>query len=440
MTKKSALSCVDHPIIPFITVCLLLFLTVFLLTAFTPMVSDDYPYSFNWADWTRIESLSDIIESMAVHRIRTNGRVFAHSLVQLFLFMPRIIFSLINAANGLLLCILCHRLTPCERWQDNVAIHLFGIFFVSCFTVALGENYFWLDGSINYSWGIGFSMLFLMPFFLDYLSIPYEDGRVCNALRCLLAVWVGGYAESLSPVVLAMAGILWIMNWIRNSRCNWRFLLWLIFGVLGYCFLMSAPATASRSNSLSFAALGYNIREVFRIAHDDLLWCYLIYAVLLSLAIWFHAEREKLVLSLIIFIGSLISLASYTFAAYIEPRHLCFPVFFMMLASVLLLSSLCKKGKAVFSRLLLACLCVLFLLQFPVGVLDVAVSYHKQQIRLQQIELALTSGETSITLENYYPYTKYAIRFEMNKTRPDFGPNVNIADYYGLKEVYGVDP
>lgn len=440
MTKKSVLSNASHYITPFASVCLLLFLTLFLLTAFTPMVSDDYPYSFNWADWTRIQSLSDIIESMKVHRIRTNGRVFAHSLVQLFLFLPRIIYSFLNAANGLMLCVLCRKIAPCERWQDNVVVHLFGIFFVACFTVALGENYFWLDGSINYSWGIGFSMLFLMPFLLDYLNIPLRERKVYNVMRCLLAVWVGGYAESLSPVILTIAGVLWLLNWIRTKRCNWRFLLWIVCGAMGYCFLMSAPATASRSNSLSFAALGYNIREVFRIAHDDLLWCYLIYAVLFTLAIWFQAERKELVLSLIIFIGGLTSLVSYVFAAYIEPRHLCFPVFFTMLANVLLLSSLCKIKQAVFSRILLACLSVLFLLQFPVGVLDVAVSYHKQQVRLAQIQQALDAGVKSVTLENYYPYTKYGIRFEMNKNRPEFGPNVNIADYYGLEEVYGVDP
>ena len=439
MFKKTVLE-INRQKLSIVLVYLFLFLTLFLLTAFTPMVSDDYPYSFNWTDWTRIESLSDIVESMAAHRIRTNGRVFAHGLVQLFLLLPRIIYSILNAANGLMLCILCSKLTACDNWLDNTSIQLCGIFFVACFTTALGENYLWLDGSINYAWGVGFSLLFLMPFLLDYLNIPVRNGVILAILRCLLAVWVGGYAESSSLVVLTIAGILWLLNWIRNKKCNYLFLLWLICGAAGYVFLMTAPATASRANSLSFAALGYNIREVFRIAHDDLLWCYLIYAVLLTLAFWFHCEKKEIVLSLIMFFGGLASLASYIFAAYIEPRHLCFPVFFTMLATVLLLTSLCRTKKAIISRLLLACLSVLFLLQFPVGVLDVAVSYHKQQVRLAQIQQALDAGEKSVILENYYPYTKYGIRFEMNKNRSEFGPNVNIADYYGIEEVYGMDP
>ena len=404
------------------------------------MVGDDYPYSFNWADWTRIESLPEIIESMTVHRITTNGRVFAHSLVQLFLLLPRIIYCFLNAANGVLLCNLCNELISCERQQDRVSVLLFGLFFTACFTTAIGEDYLWLDGSINYFWGIGFSMLFLHPFFLDFLGKHKKESTCILVLRCLLAIWVGGYAESMSMIVLSISTLLWLHNWKRNRHCNIVYFLWILCGIAGYYFLMSAPATAGRANSLSFAALGYNIREVFRIAHDDLLWAYLVFAVFLTLAIWFRTNRTTIILAMIVFLGGLAALMSYIFAAYIEPRHLCLPVFFTMLACVLLLSELCRIKKPLFSHLALACFSVLFLLQFPVGVLDVAVSYHKQQVRLEQIRQALAAGETSVVLENYYPYTKYGVRFEMSKTHPEFGPNVNIADYYGIAEVYGFDP
>ena len=85
-------------------------------------------------------------------------------------------------------------------------------------------------------------------------------------------------------------------------------------------------------------------------------------------------------------------------------------------------------------------LSVLFLLRFPVGVLDVAVSWHKQELREAQITEALTAGESIVTLENYFPYTSYGLAFELNSTDSSVGPNVNVADYYGLDEVYGIDP
>ena len=437
MPKRCLSKREDYPVL---VVYFLVFFTLLVLTVLTPMVSDDYPYSFSWVDWTRLRSVSQIIPSMAVHRVQHNGRVFAHGLVQLFLLWPRAIYCILNACSGLLLCICTRRLIALPRQRDVAVILLFGAFFICCFTTAFGEDYLWLYGSLNYSWCITFSLLFVLPFFLDYLEIPVKTGRLQIILHLLLAFWAGAYSESTSLVFLCLAGLLWLLQWKKNGKPDSVRLLWLIGGILGYVFLMSAPSTSDLAGSFTFAVLGYNFRTVFAMAQSDLVWPYLIFAVLLSLAVFFRADRKTIWLSALVFSGGLACLASYLFAAYLEPRHLCSPVFFTMLACTLLLSALCQCGREVYSRVGIACMAVLFLLQFPVGVLDVAVSWHKQQIRLQQIQEALDAGETTVTLENYYPYTGYAVRFIMNTKDPSYGPNINMADYYGLEAVYGVDP
>ena len=73
------------------------------------------------------------------------------------------------------------------------------------------------------------------------------------------------------------------------------------------------------------------------------------------------------------------------------------------------------------------------------GVLDVAISFHKQQLREQQIDTALAAGQRSVVLENYDPYTAYAVPFELNPIDPSVGPNINVADYYGLDAVLGAE-
>ena len=70
--------------------------------------------------------------------------------------------------------------------------------------------------------------------------------------------------------------------------------------------------------------------------------------------------------------------------------------------------------------------------------LDVAVSYHKQQSREQQIVQVLEAGEKSAVLENYYPYTSYGVVFKIDSEKPE--ANINVSDYYGLDAVLGVDP
>ena len=425
---------------PFLLLCVLVFLVVLGLTALSPMVSDDFAYCFSFADRTRIRHVGQIIPSMAEHRNVTNGRVIVHGLVQLLLLLPRPVYCALNALNAVLLCVLIRRMIALPSRKQEMVILLFGICFFCCFLPAFGENVLWLDGSLNYFWGLSCSLLFLFPFLMDYLALPHHESVFLSVMRIFLAFVFGTWSENASLVFLFLAVCLYLLQWIKTRQFRLFPLFWIVAAMAGYVFLMTAPATAGRAGAPSISVIGYNFRVIFDAARNDLLWPLLIWAVLFALAVSCRVERRLLIASALLFVGALLAHLSYTFAAYFVPRHLCTTVFLLMLAAVLLLAGLCRVDRPVFSCVALACLSVLFLLQFPVGVLDVAVSYHKQQLREQQIDTALAAGQRSVVLENYYPYTAYAVPFELNPTEPSVGPNINIADYYGLDEVLGTEP
>ena len=424
---------------PFLLLCILVFLVVLVLTALTPMVSDDFAYCFSFADWTRIRHVGQIIPSMAEHRNVTNGRVIVHGLVQLLLLLPRPVYCALNALNAVLLCVLIRRMIAHPSRKQEMVILLFGICFFCCFLPAFGENVLWLDGSLNYFWGLSCSLLFLFPFLMDYLALPHHESVFLSVMRIFLAFVFGTWSENASLVFLFLAVCLYLLQWIKTRQFRLFPLFWIVAAMAGYVFLMTAPATAGRAGAPSITVIGYNFRVIFDAARNDLLWPLLIWAVLFALAVSCHVEKRLLIVSALLFVGALLAHLSYTFAAYFVPRHLCTTVFLLMLAAVLLLAGLCRVDRPVFSCVALACLSVLFLLQFPVGVLDVAVSYHKQQLREQQIDTALAAGQRSVVLENYYPYTAYAVLFELSLSDPSVGPNINIADYYGLDSVLGLD-
>ena len=424
---------------PFLLLCVLVFLVVLGLTALTPMVSDDFAYCFSFADWTRIRHVGQIIPSMAEHRNVTNGRVIVHGLVQLLLLLPRPVYCALNALNAVLLCVLIRRMIALPSRKQEMVILLFGICFFCCFLPAFGENVLWLDGSLNYFWGLSCSLLFLFPFLMDYLALPHHESVFLSVMRIFLAFVFGTWSENASLVFLFLAVCLYLLQWIKTRQFRLFPLFWIVAAMAGYVFLMTAPATAGRAGAPSISVIGYNFRVIFDAARNDLLWPLLIWAVLFALAVSCHVEKRLLIVSALLFVGALLAHLSYTFAAYFVPRHLCTTVFLLMLAAVLLLAGLCRRDRPVFSCVALACLSVLFLLQFPVGVLDVAVSYHKQQLREQQIDTALAAGQRSVVLENYYPYTAYAVLFELSLSDPSVGPNINIADYYGLDSVLGLD-
>ena len=424
---------------PFLLLCVLVFLVVLGLTALTPMVSDDFAYCFSFADWTRIRHVGQIIPSMAEHRNVTNGRVIVHGLVQLLLLLPRPVYCALNALNAVLLCVLIRRMIALPSRKQEMVILLFGICFFCCFLPAFGENVLWLDGSLNYFWGLSCSLLFLFPFLMDYLALPHHESVFLSVMRIFLAFVFGTWSENASLVFLFLAVCLYLLQWIKTRQFRLFPLFWIVAAMAGYVFLIAAPATAGRAGASSVSVIGYNFRVLFQAARDYLLWPLLIWAVLFALAVSCHVEKRLLIVSALLFVGALLAHLSYTFAAYFVPRHLCTTVFLLMLAAVLLLAGLCRVDRPVFSCVALACLSVLFLLQFPVGVLDVAVSYHKQQLREQQIDTALAAGQRSVVLENYYPYTAYAVPFELSLSDPSVGPNINIADYYGLDSVLGLD-
>ena len=187
---------------PYLVLCIIVFFVTLAMTALTPMVSDDYAYCFSWADWTRIRHVSQIIPSMAEHRNVTNGRVIVHGLVQLLLLLPRPVYCVLNALNAVLLCVLIRRLISQSSWKQELIILLFGICFFCCFLPAFGENVLWLDGSLNYFWGLSCSLLFLFPFLTAYLDLPYRGSLLSSVLRIILA-FAFGCAPSLCTACCA---------------------------------------------------------------------------------------------------------------------------------------------------------------------------------------------------------------------------------------------
>lgn len=89
MTKKHQLFCFSGIIA--ITAGILL-----ILNYFTPMIVDDYNYSFSFSTGQRITNPLQIIPSMLAHYNIQGGRLLVHALAQLFLMLPGWLFDIIN--------------------------------------------------------------------------------------------------------------------------------------------------------------------------------------------------------------------------------------------------------------------------------------------------------------------------------------------------------
>ena len=419
----------------------LLFLVMLLFTVMTPMIKDDFSYCFSWADVSRVRSFGQVVDSMRVHRTVTNGRVLPHGIVQLLLIRPKGLFNLLNALNAVLLAWLVLRWFRDLEGRWPAALLLCGIFLVWNEMPGFGAIFLWLDGAVNYSWGLSLFLLFLWPYGADWLGLPRRRALWRDLLLLPLAFAAGAWSENGSVAILFAAACLTGLTARREKRLSWQPLAGLLAGLLGFVFLMSAPATAGRSAAMSFSVLAGNLKTITEASREALLPLYVIFALLFALCLPAKADRKQLILAAVLLLAGLGSLAAFVFALYFADRHFCFTVFFTVLAILILAAELVRAGRKTLPALLLAGMSVLFVFNFVLGALDIAQIYNASLRREAAIQAALAAGEKDITLEVYVPATPYsAPRTNDLEFDPNLWPNDSVALYYGFDSVTGVWP
>ena len=416
-----------------------IFLVILVYTFLTPMAADDYSYCYSWADVSRITSFRQIIPSMAVHRQLTNGRVFAHALVQLLLIRPKLLFNLLNALNAVLLCSLYGRFLPGLAPGKKALLLTVSSLLLFNYTGDFQCVFLWLDGSVNYSWGISLLFLFLLPYALNYLGQETGFHPWQVPLFLLLSFVAGAWSENSSLAVLFATALLLLLITLRDRRVPVVLALGWVLALLGYLFLMSAPATAARSGEWNLSALANRLQQMIGDTRENMLVLYALYAVSLVLSIRIKADRRTILLSLILILAGLGSLAAFLFAYYFAARHFCFTTFSAVLAILLLFSELLKKSKSSLPALTAAVMTVVFVFNFAAASLDITVGYGKKLERDAAIRQALDAGEKEITLDVYRASTKYCTSFNLYPD-PTQWPNYSVALYYGFDRVIGYFP
>lgn len=427
---------------PLIAVMAAVFFVMLVFTAITPMLADDFSYCFSWADDSRIRSVFQIPASMAAHRQVTNGRVVAHGLVQGILMLPKGVFDVLNALCALLMARLFLEYFSGLRPAQAALLLCCGAFLLWNDMPAFGQVFLWLDGAVNYFWGICLFLLFLRPYAMAWLGRGSRRTPWRDALFLLLALAVGCYSENGSVSVIFAALCLTGLLALRRQRPRPVLLLGIVFACVGFAFLMSAPATSGRAAPLTISGLALNLRELLNAAKETLSGLYGLYALSLALCLLSGADRRKLLLSAVFLLAGAAALACYIFATYFVPRHFCFTVLFTVLACLLLLSALLEQGKKLLPAAVTALAAVAFCFNFLLGALDMAVIFRKSLVREEAVAAALAAGERSVTLEIYVPDTKYSAAYgllELN-TSGEGWPNISLARYYGLDQVKGVEP
>ena len=423
------------------------FLVMLLFNFLTPLCADDYSYAFSFADGSRLTNPLMIIPSMAAHRLSCNGRVFSHALVQLFLMLPKAVFNFFNAFNAAFLLVLLHSFLTCgasgaavrARSVKAPLLVFSAAALLWCCTPDFGGVYFWLDGSCNYSWAVTFSLLYLLPFCAAFLDRDLSPGRPVQILFLLLSFLVGAYSENNACTVLFLSFVLLLMMSLRRRKPPFLLLLSFAMACLGFLFLVSSPAEQERIGLDFYTLLGHFRQVIENYCLQDLLPLFLLYAVSFALSLACGIDRRRVLLSFLFFCGALLSGFVYIFALYVPGRGFCAMAVYLVLASLLLLSSLWDVGHEKLVQAFSGFLAVFFAFSLMLGAIDIFYLSRCVAKREAVIAEAQAAGVTELALEPYSTFTKYSVFHGMISdilTDPGDWRNTSFASYYGFDAVW----
>ena len=422
------------------------FLAMLCLTFLTPMMADDYSYSFSYADRSqRIRSLTDIYYSLKAHRVSMNGRMISHALAMVFLILPKPVFNVFNAANAAFLLCLCNCFYDAENgdaeWRKLVFVILTALL-LWIYMPMFGQVFLWLDGSLNYSWAMTAILLFLLPFYRRFRSAG--EGRRKNMLSTglflLLSFAAGAYSENASCAAIFMAFCFLVLIYRKRKTVPRDLVAALIFACLGFLFMMTAPAEGNRAAQTDLLGIAKNIQRVFEAPQKTLLPLYCSFAALLTIAGAAKRSKEAIAASVVFFLGSVASVAVFVFAVYFPWRSLCATTVFLIIADLILLNALWKDHLRFLISALAAALAMYAAFSFVLAVGDVGVMYMESKQREAAILAGIEQGREVIEIHEYSSNTKYAASYQWPDVYDDPGewPNYDIAAYYGAPAIVGL--
>lgn len=401
-----------------------------MLNLHTPLMMDDYDYSFSWATGEPLSGLSDIVASQAAHYRLWGGRSVVHFFAQLFLYVGKPVFNIANTAMYLLLLLEMAALAGkrgqgCD-WRMPLIAHALLMLTVPFF----GTVFLWLDGACNYLWGTALALVPLLIVKSEREGGFFDAGfsRGWLALpACFLAGWTN---ENTACGVLAAVLLLTLWERFRGRRIRaWRWAA-LAAQALGVAVLLLAPGNFARAGEEAASGL------VYRFAVTT--YCLLRYAGIPAAlaAIALLAARRKGVPvragELCVLAGAaLLSAYALVGSPQISDRSFTAVLVLAVTALLALLSDLKERpDRRSLPALIVLAAC---LAGVSTGALrDVKAHEAAWRAQTDAMEAAAAAGEMDVTVSSVPQASRFTMAIALGD-RPDAWPNSTLSRFYGVR-------
>lgn len=423
-----------------------LFVLMLVLNFLTPMIVDDYGYA------TQGHSIGDAFASEYQQYMTWTGRSPAHLLLRIFLLMPKAVFNVCNAAMYVVLTLLVYKFANAHRKPYNVPLFLFCGLLLWQFVPVYGQVFLWETGSFNYLWGMTAILTFLFPYYSALLSPePAERRKPLFFIGLFfLGVLAGWSNENTSfGVLIALVAFFIAFRRQRKPFQKWMF-VGLAANVIGFSLLMLAPGNQIRAAqstpppSMALELVNRVVRCTKAINTHFSLALILVIVIICILA--FQQKNHRLA-AIGGFFAVLGILVVYMMIATPEfpPRSMFGASIFLVLALAITFMGIQDDTSWVrtASAALILVFCMQFVFTLIPALMDNGLVYTQAKTRNRYIALQKDRGMEDITLPMLIqnPQSKYNPHFDLLDITEDeaFWTNQNLAQYYGVSSLRGVD-
>jgi hypothetical protein len=427
----------------------------FLLTFFTPLVSDDLWYAFITFSGERVASLSDVFVSQHIHYLEWGGRTIAHFFVQLFMFFGE--KNIFNLANTIVYCafILLMQFHITGSLKKINSLLFFVVSAILWLAVpAYGQNFLWLTGSCNYLWTTTFILLFLVPFRKKQDDPNFKLTIPLSLLFFFSGVFAGWSIENSGAAVF----FLLIAYFIGKFRHKEKPALFEIIGSIGFLagffMLIAAPGNFERASLHSsvatnpfFEIITWTYTATRRLFLNSGFLLVSI-SILVGYELIFHQKKKVNPFIIYYFIAGLAGIYSMAISPFFPDRACLISIVFFCISSLSLLRQLglpdlIKRNIPVFFCLFV----VYFSFSFLVASKDIIGTYNQMQSRIHYIQDQKEKGmkdlelkmirawDTHNTLGKVRNGPIYEISVDTNYT-----VNVSTSRYFEINSIKGVYP
>ena len=217
----------------FAAIIVLTFFYMVFLNIKTPLIADDFVYTFIFGSSMPVMNIGDIINSQISYYTTWGGRVVAETLTQLFMFLGKDVFNIANSLCYLVFCLAVYFLAVGRRIRFELL--LLTTVLIWFFIPMFGQTVMWLTGSCNYLWCGTIILLAVLPFRL------YEEKQT----KLLNSIWFA----------LLMIPLFFISGITNENTAGAMILIMLMFGVVYFKRKIRIPAFAY--TGLFFSSCGF---------------------------------------------------------------------------------------------------------------------------------------------------------------------------------------